>query len=237
VLASYAPDVKNPASDTPRYDLVALDPTTGARRTLLAGGAASLVEPTVGFKRAERLLFRNQPQLVFGGHHEDGVDDHATLHFPDLPMLATLLDANLRRGRNVEAMGKAAALKVYESVPPPDANATRTGTEQVYVERKPLGSAPLAEDGSLRVELPARKPLILELVDADGKPVLTMREEHQVGPGEVITPGVPRRLFNGVCGGCHGSVSGHEGDVAVTPDALTGASVSLSRDRTAVKLQ
>ena len=42
---------------------------------------------------------------------------------------------------------------------------------------------------------------------------------------------VPRRLFNGVCGGCHGSISGLETDVAVTADALTGASVSLSRDR------
>jgi mono/diheme cytochrome c family protein len=57
-----------------------------------------------------------------------------------------------------------------------------------------------------------------------------MGEEHQVSPGEYITPGVPRRLFNGVCGGCHGSISGNELDVAVTVDALTGASVSSSRD-------
>ena len=60
---------------------------------------------------------------------------------------------------------------------------------------------------------------------------------HQVGPGEVITPGVPRKLFDGVCGGCHGSVSGKELDVAVTPDALTGASMSLSRDRAPVPLR
>ena len=45
-----------------------------------------------------------------------------------------------------------------------------------------------------------------------------------------MTPGVPRKLFNGVCGGCHGSISGSELDIAVTPDALTGASASLSRD-------
>ena len=32
----------------------------------------------------------------------------------------------------------------------------------------------------------------------------------------------------GVCAGCHGSVSGREIDAFVTPDALTGASRSLS---------
>ncbi|MBC8131999.1 MAG: hypothetical protein H7X95_03385, partial [Deltaproteobacteria bacterium] len=48
---------------------------------------------------------------------------------------------------------------------------------------------------------------------------------------------VPRNLFNGVCGGCHGSITGEELDVAVTPDALTGASVSRSRDMPAKALQ
>jgi hypothetical protein len=33
-----------------------------------------------------------------------------------------------------------------------------------------------------------------------------------------------------VCGGCHGSVSGVELEIAVDADALTGASVSKSRD-------
>jgi hypothetical protein len=36
-------------------------------------------------------------------------------------------------------------------------------------------------------------------------------------------------LFDAVCGGCHGSISGREIDVAPTPDALTGASQSLSQ--------
>ncbi len=47
--------------------------------------------------------------------------------------------------------------------------------------------------------------------------------------GEYITPGPPRALFNNICGGCHGSLSGSELDIAVSADALTGASVSQSR--------
>jgi mono/diheme cytochrome c family protein len=57
-----------------------------------------------------------------------------------------------------------------------------------------------------------------------------MSEEHQVHDGEYITPGAPRKLFNNICGGCHGSISGAELDVSVTADTLTGASVSMSRD-------
>ncbi|HET9991564.1 MAG TPA: hypothetical protein VFQ65_23705, partial [Kofleriaceae bacterium] len=66
-----------------------------------------------------------------------------------------------------------------------------------------------------------------------------MSEEHQLGPGELISMGVREtttntagatvQLFDAVCGGCHGSVSGHELDVVVTPDALTGASQSISQ--------
>jgi hypothetical protein len=41
--------------------------------------------------------------------------------------------------------------------------------------------------------------------------------------------GVREVVFDRVCGGCHGSVTGREIDVGVSPDALTGASESLSR--------
>lgn len=233
ILVSYAANVRNALADTPAYALVAVDlgdgSGDGARRVLLGSPTLSYVEATLGYKRSATALFHNIPQLVFGGH--DLGNDYAIMHFPDLPMLATLLGDNLRRGRDVARFDAAVALKIYEERPPPAPNPPGLqGSQSVYVDRVSLGSVPLASDHSVKVYVPARKPLILELVDGDGKPVLTMREEHQVSPGEYITPGVPRRLFNGVCGGCHGSISGDELDVAVTVDALTGASVSRSRD-------
>jgi hypothetical protein len=233
IMASYAANVANPAGDTPRYDLMAVDPQTHGRRMLLAGGMQSLVEATLSSKRSSRLLFRNTLQLVFGGRRGAGAGDKATVHFPDLPMLATLLDANLRRGRNVAAFAGAASLAVHEVLPArspsPDARKIM-GTERVYTDRRRVGAAAVETDGSLKVQVPAGKPLVLELLDRSGGVLFTMREEHQLGPGESITPGVPRKLFNAVCGGCHGSVSGQETEVAVSADALTGASVSLSRD-------
>lgn len=238
ILAAYAAGVSDPTTDLPRYDLVAVDPARGGRRVLLAGGAQSFVEPALGYRRAGRLLFNNVTQLVFGGTREGG--DEAVVHFPDLPMLATLLGSNLRRGRNVDAFAGATALKVYEAEPPASAApppADLLGTQQVFTRRKPLGSAPLEADGSLIVTLPSRTPLIFELVRSDGTPVFTMQEEHQLGPGEMISPGVPRKLFNAVCGGCHGAVTGQELDIAVSADALTGASVSLSRGQAPKRLE
>lgn len=238
ILASYAANVMHPKTDMPKYALVAVDPGTGQRRALASDAALSYVEAVVGYKRAETLLFRNLPQLVFGGHNAAASDDVGVMHFPDLPLLATLLGANLRRGRDSSPYDGATALKVYEEHAPPNASpGGLAGSQMVYSNRTVLGTAGLAGDASLKVNVPSRRPIILELIDSGGKALFTMSEEHQVGPGEYVTPGAPRKLFNNICGGCHGSITGAELDIAVTADTLTGASVSSSRDSSAVDLK
>jgi len=226
IMASYDGAVTDPAAATPHYALVAVNEQTGAHRMLASDGTQSYVEATLGYKRGSRLLFTNLPQLVFGGREESGVGSNAVMHFPDGPVLATLLGANLRLGRNFEAMDKAVALRVSEEVPPtsPPAQGTVGGSRNI------IGKATFESDHSLIVLMPAMKPLILEFVDGGNNVVFSMTEEHQVTPGEYITPGPPRALFNNICGGCHGSLSSSELDVSVSPDALTGASVSLSRN-------
>ena len=240
ILASYAGDVTDPASQTPKYDLVAVDVTTGKQQPLASDPMLSYVEATLGYKRSARVLFDNLPQLVFGGHNQPG-SGTAVMHFPDLPLLATLLGANLRHGRNVAAFDTATHLQAYvESAPPAGSSPTSPPPglmNGVYAQRTSLGKAALQPDHSLMVSVPAGKPLILELVDGAGAPVFTMSEAHQVTGGEYITPGAPRALFNNICGGCHGSISGKELDISVTADTLTGASVSLSRDLTPTPFQ
>jgi len=225
ILASYDGAVTDPAAGAPRFALVAVNEQTGARRMLASDGTLSYVEATLGYKRGEQLLFSNLPQLVFGGHMEDSSAFNGTMHFPDAPVLATLLGANLRQHRNVANMDRATALRIYEELPPPSSM-----PNTLYTMRKDLGSASFEPDHSLKVLVPAHKPLILEFIDGHGDPVFTMTEEHQVTGGEYITPGPPRALFNNICGGCHGSLSGSELDIVVSPDALTGASVSNSRN-------
>jgi hypothetical protein len=213
---------KNAAVD---YDLVVLDPVTQVRTMVAGDGDGRFqVEGVIAYARAQRHVFVNIPQLVFGGTHLAAVadQDRAWAHFPDLPMLATLLGSNARRGRDLEGMSEGNRLRVYRAEPPPGPG---DGTFQNWVE---LGAVGLAADGSAFVSVPAGVPVILELASGDDA-VFTMSEEHQFGPGEMISLGIDRDFFDGVCGGCHGSTSGRELDVVVDADALTGASVSASR--------
>ena len=239
ILVSYAPAVTDlgaaSAADL-RYDVVAFSPVDGSRVGVagLSGGALSYVDAVVVYKREPRPLFSNVTQLVFGGRVDPADPSHGFVHFPDLPLLGTLLGANLRSGRFVDQLDAATQVVLYQhQAPPADASAAaagQTGTQKVYDQVVELGRANLASDKSVQLRVPALTPLILELQDGAGKSLFRMAEEDQLGPGEHISRGVPRAFYNSTCGGCHGSLSGLDLDIAINPDALTGASVSLSRD-------
>jgi hypothetical protein len=233
IMASYAGfDGNLGSAGSLEFALVAVDPRSGARETLLASPGESLVEAVLALAHPAREMYLNRRQLVFGGGADpdaSGGAEFAVVHLPDAPLIFTLLTGNLRRGRPVELFRDASQIAAYEEKrPPPGTTSGNLG--DIYQERVLLGRAPLAEDGSAKVRLPATLGLIIELQDGDGNPIVTMGEEHQFGPGETISMGIVEPLFNAVCGGCHGSVSGREIEVFVTPDALTGASRSLSRD-------
>jgi hypothetical protein len=207
ILAAYAP------AGSLDFDLVAVDRVSGDRTPVL-GGAGAQVEAVVALATpSDRPFYLNRRQLVFGGRDDAGDQGHATVYFPDAPMVATLLGANLRRGRDVKAFRAADHLQLFGA------------------DGGPLGSAPLAGDGSVKVRVPAGVPVYLGL--AQGSTALfTMTEEHQFGPGENISLGVREEMFDHVCAGCHGSVSGQEIDISVSADALTGASASASQGAT-----
>ncbi len=216
----------SPASGT--FGIYAFNPRTRARTQLITGGGVQ-VDAQLVYRYPARKLYANRRQLVFGGA-VTGDPAVANLHILDAPMLFTLLTSNLRRGRPVDAFRTATHLELFTEEPCP-AGPCSPNSMGVYEMRRALGRVPLADDGSVRVALPARTGIVMRLVDATGATVVTMTEEHQLGPGESISMGVPESLFDAVCGGCHGSISGSELDVIVTPDALTGASRSLSADR------
>ena len=106
---------------------------------------------------------------------------------------------------------------------------------QVYSRRQLLGVPNVYSDGSAVMRLRGGTPIQLELMTKlaeDGGPAPhVQREEMQFYPGEVVRQGFRRQLFDGMCGGCHGSVSGLENDVAVNPDILTQASDVIARGK------
>lgn len=213
------------------WDIVAVSARTGARTTIV-GGPRAQTEAVLALKNVPHNVYYNRRQLVFGGGVDEQVTDgaeYAVIHFPDAPLVFTLLNANLRRGRPVGLFREATEVAFYIEEPAPSDTMSGNSPSGIFEQRTFLGSAPLEEDGSARVRVPTGSGLIMEL--RNGSQVIeTMREEHQVGPGEVVSLGIKEELFDPVCGGCHGSISGREVDISVTPDALTGASESLSAD-------
>ena len=193
------------------FNLVEVDPVTHGTTNVVDCGGSACVEGVAAIAYPARGFYLNRRQLVFGGAGDGADATHAVVHFPDFPMVATLLGANLRRGRDVAGFRSADHLTVR------DAN----GAD--------VGSAALAGDGSVKFRAPAGTPLYLALTKG-GSTLFQMTEEHQFGPGESISIGVQENLFDHVCAGCHGSVSGREIDVGVSADALTGASESASLD-------
>jgi hypothetical protein len=173
VLASYDGAITDLSAQTPRYDLVVVDPKDGTHVGVagFTGGGKSWVEPVLVYKREPKPPFKNLTQLVFGGHVDPSDPTHGEVHYPDLPMLGTLLIANLRTGRFVDTLRAATQLVIYQDLPPPDAAtgmAGRTGSQMVYQNRKEIGRAPLAPDGSVKVRLPSLTPLIVEAQDGNG---------------------------------------------------------------------
>jgi hypothetical protein len=207
------------------FEIVRVNPRTGTATPMFTGNNGKVrVDAVLAYKYPARPLYANRRQLVFGGAAD--VDPaSAVLHIPDAPMMFTVLTGNLRRGRPLDAFRDARFLAVYTESTCTPANCS-PAANGIFQSRTLLGKAALADDGSVKVKLPSGTGLVFELQDGNGTPIVTMGEEHQMGPGERISMGVQRNLFDAVCGGCHGSISGEELDIAVTPDALTGASAS-----------
>lgn len=241
IMVSYASNLT-----TLNWDVQLVDPHSNTQASLnidpnINGNGTS--DAVVAYKYPPRQLYFNRQQLVFGGGATSGDTANAVVYMPDAPMLFTLLTGNLRRGRPVEAFRNAKTLAVYREGACPAGPCSRT-TNGIYQSRMLLGKAPLQDDGSVKVVLPARTGVVFELQGEGGNPIVTMQEEHQLGPGEAIGMGVREfitntagdtvRVFDAVCGGCHGSVTGKELDVLVSADALTGASVSASQTQSPV---
>jgi hypothetical protein len=229
IIASYSAYNGDLATATSHnWDIVAVNPRSGVR-TALVGGAGAQVEAVLAIRKPVTPLYINRRQLVFGGEQNAEDLTHAVIHIPDVPLVFTLLTGNMRRGRPGQQLGENAEFLAFYAENPAPAGAT-ANVDGIFEDRTFLGRVRLESDKSVKARVPVGNGVILELQDGDHNPIVTMTEEHQLGPGEQISFGIVEPLFDAVCGGCHGTVSGQELDVFVSPDVLTGASQSLALD-------
>ena len=88
----------------------------------------------------------------------------------------------------------------------------------------------LPEDRSAWLEVPARTPLLLQLLDRRGMIVGNQLDRWYYAEGDETVPGgTNARTYAHACSACHGSLTGLPQDAAVDPpDAISSASRTLS---------
>ncbi len=232
MLVSYAG--ADPYAFDGGFDLVALDPRSGARTPLLTRASGqSIVDAVAVYARPNHGVFDSRLDEVNGATQvEKGARD-ATAHVLDLGLLGSLLFENTREGRKIDP--NHTGVGVLESLPPPNDATSFDAIDQAFVasdaygklwaKRRRLGATQAFDDHSVAFRIPGGMPFVLELYsDPRGAPLATQKEEMQLVPGERARVGFRRDLFGAQCGGCHGSISGREVDVHLVPDVLTSAS-------------
>lgn len=241
ILVSYAPSATDSTRIAGSFDVVSVDASSGERRALAGLDDPDVDElwPVAVYGRSARTVLRSTPAAPAGSAvvYPPGDAEHPTeraeLAFLDFPMITSLMFQNTRGGRDVASMQR---FELWESLPPngeqslddPSPFIVDDEYGRLYARRRRIGTVPLLADGSVRVDVPAGLPVLYAVESrfaGESLPRLHhQREETQYYPGERVTLSFRRELFNGFCGGCHGSVSGLETDVAVRPDILSKAS-------------
>ncbi len=239
LLVSYAAGTTALDNFSGKFDIVVVNPESGQRTTLISDGSRDCVWPVGVYAKPNNGVFQSrQDEANAATRIGPGTDAKVTVL--DFGVLSSLLFQNTRSGRS---LGGATSFRVYENLPPePGVTDFASGgtyvTEdkygQLYARRQLLGSVPVRTDSSAGMILPGGVPITLETqvaLEGDGAPRSHFqREEMQFYPGEISKQAFPRRFFNGLCGGCHGSISGHEIELAAKPDILTAASQVAARD-------
>ncbi len=248
ILAACDLQATDLSAGSPHYGLCELDPSgVEPPRLLYSEPDRVALEPAAVYARVPHL-YQSRPDEPNGSTRVESGQSDAVVHYLDLPLLGTLLFSNTRVGRPIDSRVK--GIELLQPQPPPagaqsfDEIGSGVASDRYgrfYQSLRSLGKANVHPDGSLRVRVPGGTPLTLQLVDGDGKALsfedgapfsgpMRQRETTQFYPGERLKQSMQRHLFNGLCAGCHGSISGHELDVGISVDVLTSASHTLASD-------
>ena len=157
--------------------------------------------------------------------------DRAQLSFIDSPMISSLMFQYTRGGRQIVDMQR---FELRESLPPDGERSLDDASPfivddaygKLYARRRRSRDGAAARR-RLRARAGARRGALIFAADArfanESAASLHHQRETQYYRGEWVTLSFRRELFDGFCGGCHGSVAGPETDIAVNPDILSSA--------------
>lgn len=229
------------------FELCEMDPDSGDLRVIGGEAGRANIEAVAVYARPDHGVFSSRGDEANAVVRVEEGQTDAIIRIHDLPLLGTLLFSNTREGRPID--DRIGGLEVLEALPPGTPGGATQSDEfgTVWVNYRSLGSASTNADASLAIRIPGGVPIVLRPLDHEGRALtfrpgdglegeILQREQMQFYPGERSNQIVPRRFFNSLCGGCHGSVTGRELDVVVDIDAITQASETVARDQDPVDI-
>jgi hypothetical protein len=222
------------------YDVYVMNPVTSQKTKLLGAAGTAEVDAVAVYERVGKGIFDSPFDEPNGHTTTDPTLKASDVTILDVPVLASLLFQNTPTGRLVES--DLASFDVYEDLPPDVTSFPPCGdktvcdklgpTGMVYTRRRLAGTVPVQGDKSAHFRVPGGMPFVLKLgPDAESVQMNLprwQREAMTFAPGEFIRQGFPHQFFDGICAGCHNSISGRPVDSAVRPDFLSQASVILN---------
>jgi hypothetical protein len=231
----------DPAAFNGDYDVYVMAPTTGVRTRLVGEAGVADVDAVGVYARLLRPVFHSTLDEPNGFTTVDEQKPDAEVTVLDMRVLSSLLFQNTPTGRLIDP--ELQTFSIYEDMPPPldvdtfEKGGTNVVTDafgRVYVRRRSLGPVALESDGSTRFALPGGLPIVLKLPDTklsrERNLPRVQREAMVFAPGEQSHQSFKAEFFDGLCGQCHGSLSGRPIDAALKPDFVTQASATKSRD-------
>ncbi|MFO0665017.1 MAG: hypothetical protein U0174_13770 [Polyangiaceae bacterium] len=245
VLVSYGA-ATDPAAFGGDYDLYVVNKITGEKTKLVGDAGTAEVDAVAVFGRPAKGIFRSTFDEANGHTQILAGRTEADVTLLSTPVMASLVFQNTPTGRPLENDLK--SFDLYEDLPPPpeytafdgSSNVVSDAFGKVYVKRRKLGAVPVLEDGSSHFVVPGGVPVVMGLpatkLSTERKLPRFQREQMVFAPGEYAHQSFRPQFFDGLCGQCHGSISGRGLDASLKPDMLTQASEVLAKSTSPTNL-
>lgn len=237
------------ATFTPRIELLELQEAPDGSGPFIAATSTLLAEPGVALTEPRPISIRG-PVRLDAPPLPPSQGATATFRHQGLPMVDAML-SNLPPAGVKHPRDDVAFVRLVEHlpmtpsgrspIPAEDADSDPSGQATsaalgVHGPARVLAELPVEPDGSFQVQVPTDLPFRVQSLNADRMAVGTMHNRwyYTLG-GQVLTQGISAATgtvrYSSQCGACHGDPNGIGGKPLdlEAPDAVTGASLSLSR--------
>lgn len=242
ILVSYAKgpvDLHDPNAK-PNFDVIKLTPNPAfqsedgfsvgnVKREVLISGAGSQLWPRPVASRLKEPVYKklkNDPDLFGLPEYRNGFTQYsenvsASLQVSDLVLLEAFFEQITPVGKKHLNNNEVKYARVIGAQP------HRKG-DSGPVKRFIIAEVPIKEDGSFYVKIPSKTSFDIQSLNAQKMAIRSPNRWLYCQPGEKHSLSTPRNLFTQSCAGCHGGLTGSKEDVIRRPDAISGASRTLS---------